>query len=54
MSHIDQPVDAGMRKRTPKGRRDRQRVNQIAERPEPDDENLVQDPLIREMRSRVE
>jgi hypothetical protein len=29
-------------------------VNQIAERSEPDEENLVQDPLIREMRSRVE
>src|SRR6185436_1233291 len=54
MPHIDQPVDARMRKCTSNGRSGRNGVDEIAERPKPDDEDLVQEPLIREIRSRVE
>ena len=54
MTHIDEPVDRRIGIRAANGRRGRYGMDDVAERAEPDDENLVQEPLIRASRSRVE
>ena len=54
VAHVDQPVDRRLRKRLSKGRSGRNGVDDVAERAKPDDEERVQEALMRARRSRVE